>query len=123
MKALLKNYRQSPRKVRLVVNLIKGRKVGEALDILELIPKRTAAPLAKILRSAVANASELSSGEKNNLIVKDIRVEKGTVLKRYMPRARGRASPIRKRMSHVSIVLASPLTRESEARITKSQAI
>ncbi len=105
MKAFLKNYRQSPRKVRLVVDLIRGKTVPEALAHLEFLPKRASEAMIKTLKSAVANARSTKGFAPENLIVKDIRAEKGLTLKRSMPRARGSANPIHKHSSHITIVL------------------
>ncbi len=105
MKAFLKNYRQSPRKVALVAELIKGKRVAEALILLENLPKRASLPIKKLLLSAVANAKTKEVSEEN-LFVENITVDKGIVLKRIMPRARGSASRINKRTSHVTLVLA-----------------
>ena len=105
MKAFLKNYRQSPRKVALVAELIKGKRVAEALVLLENLPKRASLPIKKLLLSAVANAKSKEVKEEN-LIVLNVTVDKGIVLKRIMPRARGSASRINKRTSHVTLVLA-----------------
>ncbi len=105
MKAFLKNYRQSPRKVALVAELIKGKRVAEALILLENLPKRASLPIKKLLLSAVANAKTKEVLEEN-LFVENITVDKGIVLKRIMPRARGSASRINKRTSHVTLVLA-----------------
>jgi large subunit ribosomal protein L22 len=103
--AILNNYSQSPRKVRLVANLIKGKSVAKSLEQLEFLPKRAAEPIKKLLKSAVANAK--SQGEKpEELKVKSIVVEGAGMGKRYMPRAFGRASLIRKRKSRVILTLA-----------------
>ncbi|MBI2100246.1 MAG: 50S ribosomal protein L22 [Candidatus Vogelbacteria bacterium] len=112
MRAQLANYRQSPRKVRLVADLIKGRRVSDALVQLQFLPKRAGAPIAKLIKSAVANAS----GESASLIIKDIRVDQGVTAKRMMPRARGSAAQILKRSSHIRVELGT----KSEARSTKS---
>ena len=104
-KAELSNYRQSPRKVRLVADTMRGKKVEEALTNLSFIPKRSALPLQKLLASALANAKNLSIPVEN-LIVKKITVDAGATLYRRRPRSRGMANPIRKRTSHVKIVLA-----------------
>ena len=101
MKAELKNYRQSPRKVRLVVNAIRGKKFEEAINILEFMPKRASLPLKKLIESAYANA-----GKAENLVVKSITVDAGATLYRRRPRSRGMANPIRKRTSHISVVLS-----------------
>lgn len=104
MKATLSNYAQSPRKVRLVSDLVKGKSIEEALTILTFEMRRAADPLAKLVRSAVANAE--NKGERAaDLVVKNITVDKGIVLKRYMPRAFGRASTINRRRSHVTVNL------------------
>lgn len=105
MKATLKNYRQAPRKVRLVADLIKGKPVGKADLELKHLAKRAALPMEKLLASAVANAVQLGA-DKDALIVKNVQVDKGLVMKRWMPRAFGRAAPIHKHASHVTIVLA-----------------
>lgn len=103
--ARLTNYRQAPRKMRLVANAIRGKKVQDAFTQLALITKKATDPLAKLLKSAMANA--VSQGlETADLIVREIRIDGGIVMKRSMPRARGSAYPIRKRTSHVILVLA-----------------
>lgn len=105
MKAILTNYRQAPRKVRLVANLIKGKKVSQALEQLDFLPKRAAAPIAVLLRSAIANAKNTTSAQESALFVKNIRVDEGTTLKRMMPRARGSGAQILKRSSTVVLDL------------------
>jgi large subunit ribosomal protein L22 len=105
MKAFLKNYRQSPRKVRLVADLVRGKEVDKALAMLTFVNKRAALPVEKLIRSAVANAK--NTGETRPLIVKSIAVDKGTVMKRFMPRARGAAARINKRSSHITIELGT----------------
>lgn len=104
MKATLKNHRQSPRKVRLVADMIRGKKVSHALATLSRVPKKASAPIQKLLNSAVANAK--TRGAVGDLSVKSIEVNKGFVFTRHRPRARGRAAPIRKKTSHVSVELA-----------------
>ncbi len=104
MKAFLKNYRQSPRKVRLVGDLIKGKSVGDAKVELGMLPKRASFHIMKLLDSAVANAKQKGI-EKTNLVVSNVTVDKGVVFKRFMPRARGSASRINKRNSHIEITL------------------
>lgn len=104
MKAILKNYRQSPRKVRLIADVVRGKKVNDALAALKFVDKRAAGPFAKVIESALANA--ISTGkEANRLFIKKVAVDKGTVLKRSMPRARGSASRINKRNSHIAVEL------------------
>lgn len=110
--ASLKNYRQSPRKVRLVATLVKGKSVNDALNTLNFLHKRASSPLHTLLKSAVANAKNNFNIEKDNLFIKEMRVDGGQVLKRRMERAHGRAFPINKRTSHVSLVLAEKNTEE-----------
>ena len=105
MQARLTNYRQSPRKVRLVANLIKGKTVPQALIELKVLPKRAAAPLAKLIASAVANAKHNFKVEPANLMVANCTVNKGLILKRSQPMSRGRAFPIHKHSSHVALTL------------------
>lgn len=105
MKAFLKNYRQSPRKVRLVAGLIKGKKVDQALVQLDFLAKRGSDPMKKLLLSAISNAKNMGI-EKDNLYVKEARVDKGIVMKRMMPAAMGTGHRINKRTSHITILLA-----------------
>ena len=106
MKAFLKNYRQSPRKVRLIADLVRGKKVSEALTTLQFVDKRAAEPFAKVIKSAVANAKDQGHNT-DNLVVKTVSVNKGVTYKRMMPRARGSASRINKRNSHILVELGS----------------
>ncbi|MBI3013617.1 MAG: 50S ribosomal protein L22 [Candidatus Tectomicrobia bacterium] len=107
VRAVLRFLRASPRKVRLVADLIRGKRVGEALNILTFTEKRAARKLEKVLRSAVANASETKKvKEVDDLVISRVLVDPGPVWKRHMPRARGRATPIRKRTSHVTLILS-----------------
>ena len=104
MKAILKDYRQSPRKVRLLADLVRGKKVKDALATLQFLDKRAAGPFSKVIMSAIANAKQTGADEAK-LFIKSVAVDKGTVLKRSMPRARGSASRINKRNSHISVEL------------------
>ena len=104
-KAIHKYARISPTKVRQVINLIRGKDVGVALGILQELNKRAARIVEKLLKSAIANA-ENKGMDIDNLYVKEIKADDGPMLKRYMPRAYGRATMIRKRYSHISIKLA-----------------
>jgi large subunit ribosomal protein L22 len=108
MKAYLKNYRQSPRKVRLVANLIKGKKVEDALVNLDFLVKRAGTPIRKLISSALANAQQLGK-EKENLYIKELRVDKGIVMKRMMPAAMGSGHRINKRTSNISVLLEEKL--------------
>lgn len=115
MKALLKNYKQSPRKVRLVADLIRGKSVPNARVALSYLPKKSAPAVEKLLESAVANA-RTKGMDAENLFVKTITVNKGAVLKRYRPFARGRAGSVRKTMSIVQLELgAAPASAKATA--------
>lgn len=116
--AHLNTYRQSPRKVRVVADLVRGKSVSEALDILTFVPKRAGLPLKKLLSSAVANAKQQSLGD--DLVVKEIRVDAGKTLYRRMPRAHGVAYAIRKRTSHVSVVVAPGTPKAKKAKAKKA---
>ena len=120
-KATLSNYRQSPRKVRGVVDLIRGKSVDEANDILSFIPKRAAGPVQKLLASAVANAKDKSIPTEN-LFVKEISVNGGATLFRRLPMSRGRAFVIRKRTSHVDLVLGEKAPKVKKAKTKKPEA-
>lgn len=105
VKAKVKHIRMSPRKVRLVVDVVRGLEVEKAIDQLDFMNKKAVTPVKKLLESAIANAENNFDLEKNNLFIKEIRVDESRTLKRWMPRARGRATPIRKRMSHINLIL------------------
>jgi len=120
MKAFLKNYRQAPRKVRLVAGLIKGKKVDEAIALLDFLAKRAGLPVRKLLLSAIANAT--SAGfSKENLFVKEVRIDKGIVMKRMMPAAMGSGHKINKRTSHISLLLAEKI--EKALKTTKVKVV
>lgn len=106
MKAYLKSYRQAPRKVRLVANLMKGKTATRALAELDALPKRASLPMRKLLLSAVANAKQNSGIALENLFVKEVRVDQGMILKRSMPKSHGSAHPIHKHTSHVMLELS-----------------
>lgn len=124
MKAFLKNYRQSPRKVRLVAGLVKGKSVTEAIAELDFLAKRAGEPIKKLLLSAVANAKQMGV-EAENLFIKELRVDKGIVMKRMMPAAMGSGHRINKRTSHLSLLLAERTTKKatktSKEKVTKSK--
>ncbi len=103
--AQLNSYRQSPRKVRVVANAIKGKSVKEAKSRLDFITKRATGPLHKLLNSAIANAKQNASMDENILYVKKVFVDQGPSLKRWRARAQGRAASIKKRMSHITVIL------------------
>jgi large subunit ribosomal protein L22 len=104
-KAILRHARVTPRKARLLVDLVRGRRVEDALGVLEATPKRAARLVAKNLRSAIANAESQQNVDVDRLFVKKAWVDEGPVWSRWMPRAQGRATSIRKRTSHITIVL------------------
>jgi large subunit ribosomal protein L22 len=106
MKASATHIRISPRKVRMVVDTVRGKSVSQALSILGFTRKKAALPVQKLLKSAVANAAENDGiSDVDTLVIDRIMVDEGPTLKRFMPRARGRATPIRKRTSHIRIIL------------------
>jgi large subunit ribosomal protein L22 len=104
-RAITKFIRLSPRKVRLVVDQIRGKGVEEALNILKFTTKRSALVVSKTLRTAVANAESTQSVDVDQLYVKQVKVDEAGMWKRFTPRAQGRATRIRKRLSHITIVL------------------
>ncbi|MBD7945043.1 MULTISPECIES: 50S ribosomal protein L22 [Psychrobacillus] len=105
-KAIAKTVRIAPRKVRLVVDLIRGKQVGEAVAILQLTPKAASPVVEKVLKSAIANAEHNYDLDINNLVVSEVFVDEGPTLKRFRPRAMGRASAINKRTSHITVVVS-----------------
>lgn len=104
--AKLSFARLSPRKTRLVVDMVRGKGIQDALTILRFSPQPSAKLVSKLLKSAVANAEQKGSSDVDRLFVKSIFVDGGPVLKRFTPRAQGRASKIRKPTSHITVVLA-----------------
>lgn len=117
--AQLTNYRQSPRKVRLVTDLIKGKNAQYALALLATLPKRASDPVAKLLRSAISNATTKGLSA-NDLIVSKVEVNGGIVFKRTMARARGRGALIRKKSSHIILALSkkpNPSPRKSSEKV------
>lgn len=105
VKAQARYVRIAPRKVRVVMDLIRGKNTGEALSILRFTPKRASGIINKVLRSALANAEHNYELDKDELYVSRAYVDEGPTLKRFRPRAFGRAARIRKRTSHVTIIL------------------
>lgn len=116
MRATLRNYRQSPRKVRLLVDLIRGKQAPEAVTLLEFTPKRASLQVKKLLESAIANAAHVSNIPADELYVSKATVDQGVTLSRWMPRARGSSSPIRKRCSHITI----ELSRKGGAKVVEA---
>jgi large subunit ribosomal protein L22 len=104
-RAAAKFIRVSPRKIRLVMDQVRGRKVEEALNILSFAPQKGARILKKLINSAVANAEENSDVDVDLLYVKRIYADEGPTMKRWRPRAQGRATRINKRTSHLTIIV------------------
>ena len=104
-RAVAKYVRVSPRKVRLVADLIRGKQVNEALAILRVIPQLSREPVAKALKSAVANAENNNDAVAEDLYVTNIFVDQGPTLKRIKPRAQGRADRINRRTSHITVLV------------------
>jgi large subunit ribosomal protein L22 len=121
VKAKAKFIRTSPIKMLLVTNLIKKLPVDKALDQLQFINKLAAKPVAKLIKSAIANAEHNFELAKDNLFIKEITVNEGPTLKRWMPRAHGRATPIKKRTCHVNLILGE--IKVSGVTAAKKQAI
>ncbi len=106
VRAVARYIRTSPRKLRLVAALIRGKSAQDAWNILEFTPKRAAEPLKKVLESAIANARHNNDLEPESLDVYTVMIDEGPTLKRFTPRARGRASAIKKRTSHITVIVA-----------------
>lgn len=115
MKATLKNYRQSPRKTRLVADFVCGKAVSQALAELDFLGKRAALPIKKLIYSALSNAEHNKSKDKENLVIKSVTVDKGFTLKRFRPRAFGRSAGINKRTSNVTVVLEEKIEHKRDA--------
>lgn len=111
--AKLRYTRLSPRKVKLVIDLVRGRALEAALQQLKVLPQGAARPMIKLLESAAANARHNNKLDSAKLWVKRIEVGQGPVLKRWMPRAQGRATPIRRPTAHVTVVLSDESPRRS----------
>jgi large subunit ribosomal protein L22 len=105
VKAILKHYRMSPRRVREVADIIRGKRAEDAQNILDFTNRRAAAALKKLLNSAIANASNNFSMDPDKLFVNSIFVDEGPMWKRFVTKSHGRASRIVKRTSHVTIIL------------------
>jgi large subunit ribosomal protein L22 len=103
--ATLRYGRMAPRKIRLVVDLVRGKRVEEAMSILSFTPKVAARVVKKLIKSAMANAENKGDIDVDTLYIKRIFVDEGPTLKRFTPRAMGRATSIRKRTSHITVVL------------------
>lgn len=105
-KAIIRHVRMAPRKARLIVDMVRGRNAAEALALLKFTHRSAARVVEQLLFSAVSNAGHKELGDPENLKVSEAYVDGGPVLKRFQPRAMGRASPIKKRTSHITIVVS-----------------
>ncbi len=121
IKANVKHIKMSPRKIRLVVDVVRGMEVWKALDQLKFVKKLAVKPVAKLVHSAIANAVNNFELDKDNLFIKEIRVDEGSTTHRWMPRAYGRATPLRKRSSHINLILAE--IKDSGVKGPKKQKI
>jgi len=104
-KAILRDLRMTPLKVRRVAKLVSGQPVGRAQQLLALDTHAAAPVLAKVIKSAAANATNNEGADEDRLFIKTIMVDKSKTLRRYLPRSRGRADQIKKRMSHITVVV------------------
>jgi len=119
--AKLRYLRITPRKVRVVANLIRGKNVSAALAQLTFVEKRAAEPLAKLLRSAVANAEQAAKDQNldvDQLTVKELMIDQGPSLRRFMPRAMGRAFKVLKKTSHISLTISDESLEKRASRAT-----
>ena len=125
--AKLNNLRIAPRKVRLAANLIKGMDVNQARNQLRFLVKKSSESILKLLNSAAANAKNNFNLEENNLYVDKILVDEGPTLKRWLPRAFGRATPIMKRTSHITLILAerkpTEVRKDAKKKEVKEKAV
>ena len=123
IKASLNHLRMSARKVRLVIDVVRKMPVDKALDQLQFLNKLASEPVKKLIESAIANADHNFSLERSNLFIKEIKADEGVTLKRWMPKAHGRATVIRKRGSHIHVTLAEIVeSGKKTARKTKLEA-
>jgi large subunit ribosomal protein L22 len=112
-RAIAKYVRISPQKCRLVADQVRRLPVGQALELLEFSPKKAAKPIRKVLESAIANAEHNQGADIDELKVNAIMVDEGPVLKRWRPRAKGRATPIIKRTCHITVTVVDDVTGSS----------
>jgi len=119
VKAYARHIHMSPQKIRLVVDLIRGRQVSVARSQLQFMNKAAAGPVLKLLNSAVANASHNFRLNPATLYIKSVTADDGTTIHRWKPRAHGRANPIRKRTTHISIVLGEKVEKQKKQEKTK----
>ncbi len=105
-RAMLRGFRESPRRIRMVADMIRGKRVVEALSILRFQERKAAKMLSKVLTSAIANATENEKADADRLVVSGVTVDGGTIQKRWMSRSMGRANRLNRRTSHVTVVVA-----------------
>ena len=104
-RAVVRTVRMSPRKMRAVANMVRGKRVDVAMNLLRLMPKKAAVLIRKLLVSAVANAEHQGEQDVDALTIRECNIDNGPILKRWMPRAMGRANRIQSRTSHVTVVV------------------
>ena len=104
-RSILRGVRISPRKARLVIDLVRGKHVQDALDVLRFTNRRAAPVVSKMISSTMSNAQSVATVDVDRLVVQEAFVDEGPTIKRFLPRAQGRATPIRKRTSHITIKL------------------
>ena len=104
-KAVLRGFRMSPQKVRLVADVVRGKRVDHALAILRNMPQKAAHEIYRTVASAAANAENNLQMDRDGLVIKTIMVDEGPAMKRFLPRARGRVNTIRKRSSHITVIV------------------
>lgn len=119
-KAVARTVRIAPRKVRLILDLVRGKEVGEAISILKLTNKRSSPVVEKLVKSAVANAEHNYDMDIDNLYISEIYADEGPTLKRFRPRAQGRATKINKRTSHITVVVEE-YANEAEVETEENQ--
>lgn len=107
VRAVARHIRMSPTKVRRVLTTIRGKPVKEALAILNFLPQRAATPVSKLVKSAAANAENNFNLDRDDLIIVRVQADEGPMLKRWIPRARGRANQILKRSSHITVAVSA----------------
>ena len=115
-RAILRRFRESPRKVRAVADMIRGRSVDDAMSILRLQQRKAAHMLAKVLGSAIANATENEKADADKLFVTNVFIDGGPVTRRWMARSMGRANRIRRRTSHVTVEVDVPESKRRKGR-------
>lgn len=106
-RAILRSASVAPRKARFVSDLVRGMSVSRALEVLEFVNKKPAGLIAKVIGSAVANARQSHDADVDSLVVDTIFIDEGPMLKRFLPRAMGRATKIRKKTSHITVIVSS----------------